>query len=85
MLELTFQAGLSELKLQTTTSVAIQHLTSPVRPAKRPYTEIADSDDEDALNSDDLYDWAEAEEVTSEGLVNESVLIEEIPSVDGLE
>ncbi|KAF2475692.1 P-loop containing nucleoside triphosphate hydrolase protein [Lindgomyces ingoldianus] len=41
---------------------------SPVKPRKRPHTEIADSEDEDP-DSSDLYGWVEDDEVAAEGLL----------------
>lgn len=43
-------------------------LQSPDRPPKRRYAEIADSEDEGA-DSDELYGWAEDDEVEAEGLL----------------
>lgn len=62
------QSGISGLALDTT-EVAIQHLTSPSRPPKRPYTEVADSEDEE--HGSDDYGWVEEDELATEGLVTD--------------
>lgn len=70
------QTGPSDSSL-TSPNVAMQHLTSPARPVKRSYAEIADSEDEDP-DSDELYGWAEEDELAAEGLViNESAIVGE--------
>jgi hypothetical protein len=48
--------------------MATKPLQSPARPPKRRYAEIADSEDEGA-DSDELYGWAEDDEVEAEGLL----------------
>lgn len=68
---LTPQSGLSDVNLKTE-EVPIETLTSPARPPKRTYEEVADSEDEPG--SDEEYGWVEEDEVATEGLIDEAVL-----------
>ncbi|KAF2489486.1 hypothetical protein BU16DRAFT_182923 [Lophium mytilinum] len=77
-------AGLHDLNL-TTADITPQpqpqtvgtSLAQAVRPPKRAFAEIADSEDEeDGPDSDQLYGWAEDDDVAAEGLL----IIEQQPS-----
>jgi len=47
--------------------------SSPVKPLKRPLSEIADSEEE--LGSEDEYGWGEDDELAAEGLINDESLL----------
>ena len=62
--------------------MAVKPLQSPARPPKRRYAEIADSEDEGA-DSDELYGWAEDDEVEAEGLlINRPSLPDDLSTTD---
>jgi len=62
--------------------MAAKPLQSPARPQKRRYAEIADSEDEGA-DSDELYGWAEDDEVEAEGLlINRPSLPDNLSTTD---
>ena len=47
--------------------------SSPIKPPKRPLTDIADSEDE--LGSEDGFGWVEEDELAAEGLINDESLL----------
>ena len=62
--------------------MAAKPLQSPARPPKRRYAEIADSEDE-GVDSDELYGWAEDDEVEAEGLlINHPSLPDDLSTTD---
>ncbi|OCL05812.1 hypothetical protein AOQ84DRAFT_90005 [Glonium stellatum] len=76
-------SGLCDLHV-TTVDIAPQPqpLKSPPRPPKRSYAEIADSEDEGA-DSDELYGWAEDDEVEAEGLlINHAAPTDDLSTTD---
>ncbi|KAK8218954.1 P-loop containing nucleoside triphosphate hydrolase protein [Phyllosticta capitalensis] len=64
------KSGLLDMDLKSA-EVSMQSFTSPARPAKRTYTEVADSEDD--LSSDELYGWGD--DIAAEGLIDDSDLI----------
>lgn len=75
------KTGLCDLDVDAALDIAppAPLLQSPVRPPKRRFTEIADSDGDDP-DSDELYGWVEDDEVAAEGLI-----IGEEPFIDDLD
>lgn len=76
-------SGLCDLHV-TAVDMAAKPLQSPARPPKRRYAEIADSEDEGA-DSDELYGWAEDDEVEAEGLLINRPSLPDNPSTTDAE
>jgi hypothetical protein len=72
------QEGLFELA-SATTSIAVPILSSPVRPAKRAYDEIADSEEEEPPSDDD-YGWDQEDELAA-GLMESEEIFSQQPKV----
>ncbi|KAF2180558.1 P-loop containing nucleoside triphosphate hydrolase protein [Zopfia rhizophila CBS 207.26] len=68
--------GLCDLNVAAVNIAAPAVHSSQVRPPKRRFTEIADSEGEDP-DSDELYGWVEDDEVAAEGLI-----VDEAPFAD---
>jgi hypothetical protein len=67
------QEGLVELSC-TSTNVAVPILSSPSRPSKRSFDEIADSEEEEPLTEDD-YGWEEPDDELAAGLIKSTDLL----------
>jgi hypothetical protein len=57
-------------------------LSSPTRPAKRTFEEIADSEDEEPLSEDD-YGWEDPDDELTEGLIKTTDLLSQTANAQG--
>lgn len=66
------KAGLYELTMPVTKLTGVI-ASSPLKPPKRPLTDIADSEEEPG--SEDEFGWVEEDELAAEGLINDESLL----------